>query len=170
MLKILVPVDASETSKYAIKQVIRRAWSGEALDVHLLHVERRLNRYQHRAPSDAPTAVATRRSAKALEPAGELLDRAGLRYTAHTCSGAPAQQIARYAETNGCAEIIMASTGLGSISEMLFGSVTAEVLRTSRIPVEVVPAAPRSRLRAYLGPTGVGAGIGALIYAVVISL
>ena len=58
----------------------------------------------------------------------------------------------------------MASNGMGSVSEMLFGSVTAKVLRTSRIPVEVVPAAPRSRLRAYAGPAGVGAGFGALLY------
>ena len=45
MLKILIPVDASEESRYAIKHVIHRAWTGEKLDIHLIHVQPRLSRY-----------------------------------------------------------------------------------------------------------------------------
>lgn len=172
MLKILVPIDTSDSSRYAIKHVIHRAWTGEALEVHLLYVQPRLGRYRHTVPTrrsvqNAPLVFASEQSAKALDSAGELLDRAGLRYSAHTCFGTPGQEIVRFAESNGFGGIVMASTGLGSISEMLLGSVTAKVLRTSRIPVEVVPAAPRSRLRAYAGPTGVAASIAAFVYAVV---
>lgn len=31
MLKILIPVDTSNESRYAIKHVIHRVWTGEAL-------------------------------------------------------------------------------------------------------------------------------------------
>ena len=45
MLKILIPVDTSKESSYAIKHVIHRVWTGEALDIHLIHVQPRLSRY-----------------------------------------------------------------------------------------------------------------------------
>jgi hypothetical protein len=45
MLKILIPIDTSEESRYAIKHVIHRVWTGEALDIHLIHVQPRLSRY-----------------------------------------------------------------------------------------------------------------------------
>ena len=166
MLKILIPVDTSNESRYAIKHVIHRAWSGEALDIHLIHVQPRLSRYV--APFIAQNdrqAFYAERSANVFQAAGKLLDRAGLRYSVHVSLGDPSREIVRYAELNRFGSILMASTRLGSISEMIFGSVAEKVLRTSRIPVEVVPGSPRARLRSYAGPTGVAAGLLGLIYA-----
>ena len=45
MLKLLIPVDASEASRIAIRHAIHRVWTGEALDIHLIHVQPRLSRY-----------------------------------------------------------------------------------------------------------------------------
>ncbi len=163
MLKILIPVAESKASPYAIQHVIHRVWTGEALDVHLLHVRRRWSRYLGRLPGRGDGDDARRVAGAFAEPT-RLLERGGLRFQTHVRTGDPALEIVRFAQTNGCGGIVMASNGMGSVSEMLFGSVTAKVLRTSRIPVEVVPAAPRSRLRAYAGPAGVGAGFGALLY------
>ena len=168
MLKILIPVDASRESHYAIKHVIHRVWTGEALDIHLIHVQPRLSRYIARfvAPRDRQAFYAER-NANALDAASKLLDRAGLRYSAvHVSLGDPAREIVRYAESNRFNGILMATSRLGSVSEMVLGSVTAKVLRTSRIPVEVVPATPRVNLRSYAGPTGVAACVLGLIYAV----
>ena len=162
MLKILIPVDTSNVSRYAIKHVIHRAWSGEALDIHLIHVQPRLSRYVARNDRQAYYAE---RSANAFEAAGKLLDRAGLRYSAHVSLGDPSREIVRYAESNRIGSILMASARLGSVSEMILGSVAAKVLRTSRIPVEVVPASARARLRSYAGPTGAAACLLALLYA-----
>ena len=166
MLKILIPVDTSNESRYAIKHVIHRAWSGEALDIHLIHVQPRLSRYV--APFIAQNdrqAFYAERSANVFQAAGKLLDRAGLRYSVHVSLGDPSREIVRYAELNRFGSILMASTRLGSISEMIFGSVAEKVLRTSRMPVEVVPASAHARLRSYAGPTGVAAGLLGLIYA-----
>jgi len=149
MLKILIPVDTSNESRYAIKHVIHRAWSGEALDIHLIHVQPRLSRYV--APFIAQNdrqAFYAERSANVFQAAGKLLDRAGLRYSVHVSLGDPSREIVRYAELNRFGSILMASTRLGSISEMIFGSVAEKVLRTSRIPVEVVPASARNRAEA----------------------
>ena len=165
MLKLLIPVDASNVCRYAIQHVIHRVWSGEALDIHLIHVQAPFTRYVGRFV--ARTALQdfyAERSAKALVAVGKLLERGGLRYSVHVTRGEPAREIVRYAESNRFGGIVIASDGLGSVSEMIFGSVTAKVLRTSRVPVEVVPASPRSRIRAYAGPTGLGAGILALLY------
>lgn len=149
MLKVLIPVGGSKTSSHAVRHVIQRTWAREALELHLLYVLR--SRREH--------------SIEALDAAGELLGRAGIPYIAHICYGDPAGQIVRFAESNSFGGIVMASAGLGSVPEMLFGSVTAQVLRTSRIPVEVVPVSPRARARAYATTAGLGAGLGALIYA-----
>lgn len=165
MLKLLIPVDASNVCRYAIQHVIHRVWTGDALEVHLIHVQPPFSRHVGRFV--ARTALQdfyAERSAKALLAACSLLDRGGLRYSAHVTRGEPAHEIVRYAESNRFGGIVIASDGLGSVSEMILGSVTAKVLRTSRVPVEVVPASPRSRLRAYAGPTGLGAGILALLY------
>ena len=167
MLKILIPVDTSKESSYAIKHVIHRVWTGEALDIHLIHVQPRLSRYVARFVSRRDRqAFYAERSANAFDAASKLLDRAGLRYSAvHVSLGDPAREIVRYAEANRFDGILMATARLGSVSEMILGSVTAKVLRTSRVPVEVVPASPRSRLRSWAGPTGVAAGLLGLIYA-----
>ena len=166
MLKILIPVDTSNESRYAIQHVIHRVWSGEALDIHLIHVQPRLSRYvaQFLARSDRQAFYAER-SAIAFDAAGKLLDRAGLRYSVHVSLGDPWREIVRYAESNRFDGILMATAKLGSVSEMIRGSVTAKVLRTSRIPVEIVPALPRAGLRSYAGPAGVVACFLGLIYA-----
>lgn len=166
MFKILIPVDTSNVSRYAIQHVIHRVWTGEALDIHLIHVQPRLSRYVARfvARRDRQAFYAER-SANAFDAAGRLLDRAGLRYSVHVSLGDLSREIVRYAESNGFGGILMASTRLGSVSEMIFGSVTAKVLRTSRVPVEVVPASARVRLRSYAGPAGAAAGLLGLLYA-----
>jgi len=149
VLKLLIPVNRFDASRHAIKRVIQRSWGREAVEPHLLYVLR--SREEH--------------GIEILDAAGEMLEGSGLSYVAHICYGDPAEQIVRFAERNRFAGIVMASSGLGSLSEMLLGSVTAQVLRTSRIPVEVVPVLPRSRLRAYVWPAGLGAGLGVLLYA-----
>ncbi len=169
MLKILIPVDTSNESRYAIQHAIHRVWTGEALDIHLIHVQVPLRRYVARfvARSDRQAFYAER-SAIAFKAAGEMLEQAGIRYSAvHVSLGDPAREIVRYAESNRFDGILMASARLGSVSEVILGSIAAKVLRTSRIPVEVVPASPRARLRSYLGPAGVAAVLFGLIYAVI---
>jgi nucleotide-binding universal stress UspA family protein len=149
LLTLLIPIDRSDASKLAIRHVIRRSWRGEAMEPHLLHV----------------LASRDEDGIDLLEAAGELLERGGLPFVGHIRYGNPADEIVRFAESHRFGGIVMASSGLGSITEMLLGSVTARVLRMSRVPVEVVPVSPRSRLRAYAGPAGVGASLGALLYS-----
>jgi nucleotide-binding universal stress UspA family protein len=148
VLKLLIPIDRSGASKLAIRHIIRRSWGSEALEPHLLHV----------------LASRDEDGIEVIEAAGGLLERGGLPFVAHIRYGSPAEEIVRFAESNHFGGIVMASSGLGSITEMLLGSVAARVLRTSTVPVEIVPVSPRSRLRAYAGPAGVGASLGVLLY------
>jgi nucleotide-binding universal stress UspA family protein len=149
LLKLLIPIDRTDASKLAIRHVIRRSWGGEAVEPHLLHV----------------LASREEDGIDVLEAAGDLFERGGLPFVAHIRYGSPAEEIVRFAESDRFGGIVMASSGLGSITEMLLGSVAARVLRTSCVPVEIVPVSPRSRLRAYAGPAGVGASLGALLYS-----
>ena len=165
MSRILIPVDATDVSRFAIEHAIRRVRTGEALEIHLLNVQPRFSRHVAQFVSrHALDLFYWDRSATALTPATDLLHRAGIRCTTGVRRGDPALEIARCAESNGFSAIVMATRGMGSVWEMLLGSVTARVLRLSRVPVEVVPAHRRSSLRAYAGPAGLGAGILMLLY------
>ena len=56
----------------------------------------------------------------------------------HEVDEFPAEAIARFAETNGCDLIVMASHGRRGIQKVLLGSQTAEVLVKTTIPVLVI--------------------------------
>ena len=90
MLKALVPVDGSENSLAAIRHVIKLTQAHEPLEIHLLNVQPPLR-------SDVTTFVPERavhdyhvdEAQKALKPACELLDDAGVPYTKHVFVGHP---------------------------------------------------------------------------------
>lgn len=58
--------------------------------------------------------------------------------TLHEVDEFPAEAIVRFAETNACDLIVMASHGRRGIRKILLGSQTAEVLVKTTIPVLVI--------------------------------
>ena len=81
MLKILVPVDDANLSRYAIQHVIHRAWSRDALEIHLIHLQPAVNGYVAWFARSALQDSRAESSAKAFKAAGKLLDRGGLQYS-----------------------------------------------------------------------------------------
>jgi nucleotide-binding universal stress UspA family protein len=139
-MRILVPVDGSDTSLSAVRFVADMlARTGRDLEVHLLNVQPPL-------PSAAATFIDSavlrdfhdEEGAKALAAARKLLDDAGVRYVSHAVIGEPAETIAAYAEQRDCAGITMGTRGLGSAAGLLLGSVAHKVLHLSKVPVTLV--------------------------------
>lgn len=54
------------------------------------------------------------------------------------CSGAPAEEITRFAEEESIDLIVMATHGRTGLSHIVMGSVAEKVMRSSRVPVLVV--------------------------------
>lgn len=77
-------------------------------------------------------------SIKALRPAQDKLDQAGVKYTVAHQVGNAAEVIARYVKSHGCDQVVMGTRGLGSMHSMVLGSVATKVLHLVDVPVTLV--------------------------------
>jgi nucleotide-binding universal stress UspA family protein len=140
MSKVLVPVDGSVNSLHAVDVVIKQIGEGRDLDVHLLNVQPHVLTGHARAylSKEMVDEYYRDEADKAMNPAKERFDKAGVKYTETRLVGNPAESIARYARTNACEVIVMGSRGLGAVQGMLLGSVASKVLHLVDVPVTLV--------------------------------
>jgi len=141
MPKILIPVDASEQALKVIAAVIKRnGWYKAPAEIHLLNV-------QHAAHQDVAQFVNheelqkfhREEGLKALLPAKAALAAAGLEAELHVLiNDRPDVAIVHFAREKGFDEICMGSHGRGTVSQLLLGSVAADVARSTDIPVTLV--------------------------------
>ncbi len=139
-MKILIPVDGSESANRAIDHVIQQAKGQSGVAVHALNVqipilsghvkmfisEQQLNDYYREEASAA------------LKSAQARLTQANVPYTHHISVGHVAETIAQYAKENGIDQIVMGTRGMSSISEFVLGSVASKVIHLSSVPVTLI--------------------------------
>jgi len=138
MRKVLIAVDGSENSLRAVRHLIaEKDVYHEPLSVVLINVQ----------PPVVSGAVKTfltqdqienyyrEEGEGALAGARDLLAAAGISAEHHILVGDVAQTIARVAKEQGCAQIVMGTRGLGTVSGMLLGSVATKVIHLADVPV-----------------------------------
>ena len=138
MLRVLIPVDGSENSLRAVKFVIRKApLYKEPLELHLLNVQHpfpgTIRGVHHEAEQfhhDEGT--------KALAEARKALDAAGLKYVYHISVGDSGEVIAHFVKEKKIEQVVMSTRGMGSVANMLLGSVANKVLHLVDVPVLLV--------------------------------
>ena len=139
---VLLAVDGSEYSAHAVRYLIgvRQDLSQpEALDVHLLNVQRPVSGDVSRfVAGDTLKEYHTEGSEQALAPARALLDAAGLKYKEHQRVGDPAQCIADAAQELGSDMVIMGTRGMGGVAAGLIGSVAQATVAQCGVPVLLV--------------------------------
>jgi nucleotide-binding universal stress UspA family protein len=140
MLKILVPVDGSESSARAVGHLVKIvAWYKDPPEIHLLNVQHPLSGDVGRFLDSGQVRDFHREEGmKALESARTLLDGAGIAYVIHIGVGTAAGIITQYAREKQCDQIVMGCRGYGSFASLFMGSVATEVIRNSEAPVLVV--------------------------------
>ena len=141
MANFLVAIDGSDNAHRAVDYVIKQAGRyKEPLQLHLLNAQvplvgvniklfikgEDLNAYYH----DEGTA--------ALKAARERLDAAGITYVPHIGVGHPGEVIVPYAVDTDCEQIVIGSRGLGSMSNLVLGSVATKVIHLAEMPVVLV--------------------------------
>jgi nucleotide-binding universal stress UspA family protein len=139
----MLAVDGSSGSDRAVNFAIERAKKGDA-DVVVVYVIE-WSPYSFNTPEENAERHKRREEeiAKALkgvvEPVAAKLKKEKLRCKTMVHHGHPAETLARLAEEHGAAQIFIGRRGETGLRSMLFGSVVANLVQTSPVPVTVVP-------------------------------
>ena len=140
MTKVLVPIDGSANALHAVDIAIKAIAEGRSLEVHLLNVKPQIVSGHARMylKKDLIDEYYAEEAQKALAPAKEKLDKAGISYTVSHQVGNVSETIAKYVKAKGCELVIMGTRGLGSVQSMVLGSVATKVLHLVDVPVTLV--------------------------------
>jgi nucleotide-binding universal stress UspA family protein len=140
MLKVLLAIDGSENSLRAVSYLIKRASSTkDQYQVALVNVQYPLHGTVARFIDGTQVKqYHYDEGMKMLASAETSLSAAGIAYTRHLFVGEPAEMISRFAQEQGCDEIVIGSRGMGNIRSMLVGSVASKIIHLATMPVVLV--------------------------------
>lgn len=140
MLRILLPVDGSDTSNKAVADFIKLlGWYKEVPEVHLLNVQLPLHGdVAMFLDKESIKQYHQAEGLSGLQAARDLLAQAGIACQFHIVVGDPAEIIVRYATEKQCSQIVIGPRGLGAVKSLLLGSVASKVMQLSTIPVLLV--------------------------------
>jgi len=137
--EILVPLDGSELAASAVPHAIPLA--GKTGRLCLVGVVRPVeDSFGLTIHHEAASAIDDARAAL-LQVATDLRQQ-GINVGWEIRFGDPATEIIRAAETAGVHGIVMATRGLGGQRPWTFGSVTESVIRSSGLPIMIIPPSP----------------------------
>ena len=166
MLRVLVPVDGSRNSEFALRHVVSQFMQNSAMEIHLLNVQppfsRHISQFIGRKSRDS---FHNEEAEKALQPARQLIEKFGVPYSAHIKVGNKANVIVDEAHRLNCNRIVMSTARKNSLTRMLEDSTTNKVLEKTSVPVEVIAGEEVSKLERYGLPAGLGGALALLIAA-----
>ena len=141
MRRLLVAIDSSDNSIRALQFAIDLAREHKAIELHLVHAHEPPMLYDEIAVylSEAKAREARRsRSEDILKPAVTLAKAANVPCKSEILIGDVPGTIVQYAEDNACQWIIMGTRGMGTIANLLIGSVATKVIHLTKLPVTLV--------------------------------
>jgi nucleotide-binding universal stress UspA family protein len=143
MLKILHPVDGSESSTRATRQLIAALdWYRERPAIDLLTVHLPVPRFPNMGVvvgEDTIERYYLEECASMLAPSKKALDAAGLEYGSYRRVGSIAESIIEQAKQSRADMIYMGTRGMTALSNIVLGSVATRVLHLAYLPVVLVP-------------------------------
>lgn len=140
-MKILIPVDGTESANRAVEHVIAsQSWLKETPQVLLLNVQWKIATGNVKLFINQQTIddYYREQGMAALEKAREKLDAAGLAYSYHISVGVPADAIVSYAAEQGVDQIVLGAGEQRTLSTLLLGSVVDKVLHLAAVPVLLI--------------------------------
>jgi nucleotide-binding universal stress UspA family protein len=142
MLKVLLPVDGSESATRATQKLIETLdWYKEQPRIDLLAVHLRVPQFPNMKVviSDGMLdRYYTEECEAMLAPSKKALDAAGVKYVAYRLVGSIAETIIDQAKQLDSTMIYMGTRGMTALSNMLLGSTTTRVLHLAHIPVVLI--------------------------------
>lgn len=143
-MKILLAADGSRAALNAVQSLIKNLeWYKEKPTVDLLYVHLPItvggSIHGIAVNTGAIERYYEEDAQQALKETKQLLTSAGVRFDTHLRIGKIAEEICTFAQENGSALICMGTRGMGSIGNMLLGSIAMKVLHLAKVPVLLVP-------------------------------
>lgn len=149
MIKLLVAVDGSDSSLWAVRHAAFLYREGSISQVVLLNVQAPIEQGRARAYHSLAQLRERERSEgeAALACAGKILDDSGVDYVAQIGIGSPATTILTAAQVCQCDGIVLGLSAWSRFLALAGGGIPAQIMRRSRVPVTLVNA-PRAHLPA----------------------
>lgn len=89
-------------------------------------------------PQEKAMALRRQHSEDILKPAIEMAQRAGTKCTSEILIGNVPEVIVRFAEESGCDGIVMGTRGMGTVGNLLLGSIATKVVHLAKMPVTLI--------------------------------
>ena len=166
IFKVLVPVDGTRNSEYALRHAIEGYKRNSETEIHLLNAQPPFSRDISQFISRKTREEFHRdEGEKALLPAKKIIEESGVPYTSHMVVNAKATAILEEAQRLDCQRIVMGTARKNSLTRMLEDSTTNKVLEKTTVPVELVAGDSISKFERYGVPVSVACVIALLIAA-----
>lgn len=139
--KILLAYDGSKASNQALERAIELAKVTPSSSIYVVHAFEFPRFFIGEALAPLPASVNKDYYDLAVQTTEEVkgrLEAEGLNATVELLQGSPAEVILNYSKEHDVDVIVIGSRGLGGIREFVLGSVSHNVVQSSRIPVLVV--------------------------------
>ena len=141
MQNVLVPFDGSASAKRAVQYLVDFSRNYPAIQVHLLNVQREPNLYGNYVPAtmldDLRKGALTH--AKQVNAEGaQLLEAAGINFQAHEVVGDVVTEVVAAVKRLDCNTVVMGTRGMGSLGNLVMGSVATRVIHDVPVPVLLV--------------------------------
>ncbi len=133
--KILVPLDGSTNSRRALDVAIYHAQQSEADIVGISVTPPGATTFSY-APTYTKQDVANAK--KILNDAEKVAVKHSISFKQKILHGNASKEIVKFANNTKSDLIVMGGRGLGSVKEMLLGSVSHNVSHSSKIPILIV--------------------------------
>jgi nucleotide-binding universal stress UspA family protein len=159
MKRILIPVDGTAKSLAAVRAAVSSEKGGVDV-IDLLNVQPRLHRHISQFVSREDRDAWRRDNAeRALEPARQIVEKAGIACRTHVGVGPIARVVADTARLLGASEIVIGATRRGLLGRLLANSPSTRLLQLISVPVRVIPAAMPPGYERFAVPAGLGVAL-----------
>lgn len=141
MRNVLVPFDGSESAKRAVQYLVNVAKDYTDIQVHLLNVQREPNLYGNYVPATMLEDLrkgALNHAQKVNADAVQMLQGAAINHEAHEAVGDVVAEVVAAVKRLGCDTVVMGTRGMGSLGNLVMGSVATRVVHDVAVPVLLV--------------------------------
>ena len=141
MQNVLVPFDGSDSAKRAVQYLVEASKAYPNILVHVLNVQREANLYGNYVPATMLEDLrqgALKHAETINAEAVQMLQAASVRYEAHHVVGEVVSEVVAAVKKYDCDTVVMGTRGMGSLGNLVMGSVATRVVHDVKVPVLLV--------------------------------